>query len=131
MLFTSNTIEEEEDPLLSIKNCYIETSLTLGQCSKELQNWWLNRTSSTTSSASTDGEETNDDGFTADMAQLVNGAKKGLAETTTQFYNFVEKIFTTFSYAGMKEAFLKDDYCIQSIVTGVSIVSTLALGMVI
>ena len=131
MLFTSNTIEEEVDPLLSIENCGIEASLTLSQCSKELQNWWPNRISSKTSSASNDGEETNDDGFTADMAKLVNGVKRGLAETTVQSYNFVEKVFTTFSYAGMKETFSNDDY-IQSIVKpGVYIVSAMALGMFI
>ena len=132
MLFNSNTFEKEEDPLLSIKNCYVEASLSLGQCSKELQNWWLNSVSSSKQAGTgTDGQDMDVDGFTTDMAKLVDGVKSGFAVTTTQSYNFIEKVFMKFSYTGLKETFLTDDY-IQSIVKpGVSIASALAIGMVI
>ncbi|KAL7444134.1 hypothetical protein ACHAXH_008638 [Discostella pseudostelligera] len=102
--------EDEDDPLLSFKNCYVEATLSLGHCSKELQDWWF-KSNYSTHEPSNDEE----DGFTSDMAKLVSELKNSLAATTTQSYNFIESVFTKFSYAGMKETFLTDDY-IQSIV---------------
>ncbi|KAL3762499.1 hypothetical protein ACHAWU_008202 [Discostella pseudostelligera] len=110
MLFTPDTRAYVNDPLLSFKNCYVEATLSLGHCSKELQDWWFKSNYST--NAPSNDEE---DGFTSDMAKLVSGVKDSLATTTTQSYNFIESVFTKFSYAGMKETFMKDDY-IQSIV---------------
>jgi hypothetical protein len=116
--------EPEEDTILSIKNCYIEASLSLGQCSKEWQRWWYHQANegSSTHEHGDDKEDANeyhssyDDGFTDDMEKLVSKVKSGLKVTTAQSYSFIEKSLKELSYYGIKDAWLASDGYVQSIV---------------
>ena len=116
--------ESEDDTILSIKNCYIEASLSLGQCSKEWQRWWYHQANegSSTHEHGDDKEDANeyhsfyDDGFTDDMEKLVSKVKSSLASTKVKSYSFIEKALRELSYEGIKDAWLSGDGYVQSIV---------------
>ena len=116
--------EPEDDTILSIKNCYIEASLSLGQCSKEWQRWWYHQANeeSSTHEHGDDKEDANeyhssyDDGFTDDMEKLLRKVKSSLASTKVKSYSFIEKSLKELSYYGIKDAWLASDGYVQSIV---------------
>lgn len=112
--------ESSDDAILSFKSCYVEASLSLGRCSKDLQKWWSDSTETTESSSRDATEEkpneypSQDDGFTDDMSKIVRWGYDSLASTTTQSFSFIEKNLKHLSYVGIKDVIGKDDY-IQSI----------------
>jgi len=102
--------QSDDEAFLSFKNCYVEASLSLGRCSKDLQKWWSS--GDTDNSAHDANEETSDDehfsyddGFTEDMSKFVRWGYDSIASTTTQSYSFIEKNLKHFSYVGMKDVF--------------------------
>jgi len=105
--------ESDDDAVLSINNCYVEASLSLGRCSKEWQRWWSDSTDGSTEHGTE--EESHDDGFTEDMSKIVKSFTNGLAETTTQSYSFLEKTLKELSDHGIKDASLSRVDYIQSI----------------
>jgi len=101
--------QSEDEALLSFKNCYVEASLSLGLCSKDLQKWWSDTDDSSAHDANKDTSDNEyfsyDDGFTEDMSKLVRWGYDSIASTTAQSYSFIEKNLKQFSYVGMKDVF--------------------------
>mmetsp|Transcript_36697 Transcript_36697/g.74922 ORF Transcript_36697/g.74922 Transcript_36697/m.74922 type:complete len:353 (+) Transcript_36697:142-1200(+) len=79
--------DDDDNIVLSFKNCYLEASLALGQCSKKWQDWFLG------GQEDEDGEDfgTYEDGFTDDMTRLVDGIVDGVAAVSSNSFSFVEK----------------------------------------
>mmetsp|Transcript_34772 Transcript_34772/g.84011 ORF Transcript_34772/g.84011 Transcript_34772/m.84011 type:complete len:374 (+) Transcript_34772:164-1285(+) len=107
----------DNDPFVSIKNCYVEASLSLGHCSKEWQRWW----SDSEDNAEEDKEESYsyNDGFTNDMSRLVQSMKNRLTATMTLSYPHIEETLKNLSYDGIRDTFSRDEY-VQSILKSVS-----------
>ena len=89
--------ESDDESFLTLQNCYIKATLSLGQCSKEWQRWW------SANGEDTKNEETYEDGFTDDMARLVKGLKGSFKATTTQSISYIEKAMKDLSYDGIKD----------------------------
>lgn len=113
--------KSDDGAILSVKNCYVEASLSLGQCTKDWQQWF-SYTADDGSAQHGSTEETvdskpssYDDGFADDMSKLVKGFTNSLTSTTKQSYSFIEKSVKDLSYDGIKDAFSGEDY-IQRII---------------
>jgi len=105
----------DDDKLVSFKNCYIEASLSLGRCSKELQKRWYGSDNTSGSDRPTKEETSNendlydyDGAFTEDISKLVKHFTNSLSSTTAQSYSFIEKSLKYMSYDGIREAFYAD-----------------------
>lgn len=87
--------DDDDNTVLSFKNCYLEASLALGQCSKKWQDWFLGRdgADSDEGQGDADGDEfaTDEDGFTDDVTRLVDGIIYGVAAVSSNSFSFVEK----------------------------------------
>lgn len=80
--------DDDDNIVLSFKNCYLEASLALGQCSKKWQDWFLG-----TDTGESDSESftTDEDGFTHDMTRLVDGIVDGVTAVSSNSFSFVER----------------------------------------
>jgi len=88
--------DDDDNIVLSFKNCYLEASLALGQCSKKWQNWLLGPGEAEDS----DDFTTDEDGFTHDMSRLVDGIVDGVTAVSSNSFSFVEKTLKQFYYVG-------------------------------
>jgi len=77
--------DEDDNTVLSFKNCYIEASLALGQCSKKWQDWIFGQ------GENSDDYTTDEDGFTDDMTRLLDGLVDGVTAASSSSFSFVEK----------------------------------------
>ncbi len=84
--------DDDDNIVLSFKNCYLEASLALGQCSKKWQDWFMGQ-----DGVDSDEFATDEDGFTDDMTRLVDGIIDGVAAASTNSFSFVEKTFKQMS----------------------------------
>eukprot|EP00574_Skeletonema_japonicum_P010845 CAMPEP_0201721354 /NCGR_PEP_ID=MMETSP0593-20130828/6041_1 /ASSEMBLY_ACC=CAM_ASM_000672 /TAXON_ID=267983 /ORGANISM="Skeletonema japonicum, Strain CCMP2506" /LENGTH=342 /DNA_ID=CAMNT_0048212153 /DNA_START=82 /DNA_END=1110 /DNA_ORIENTATION=+ len=87
--------DDDDNIVLSFKNCYLEASLALGQCSKKWQDWFLGQGGADTDErqggAGSDEFATDEDGFTDDMTRLVDGIIDEVAAVSSNSFSFVEK----------------------------------------
>jgi len=87
--------DDDDNIVLSFKNCYLEASLALGQCSKKWQHWFLGQDGADSDEgqggADSDEFATDEDGFTDDMTRLVDGIIDGVAAVSSNSFSFVEK----------------------------------------
>lgn len=87
-------IEDEDDNiLLSYKNCYIEASLALGQCSKKWQDWLFGA-----GEDKSDDYTTDEDGFPEDITRLLDGIVDGVTAASSSSFSFVEKTLKQMSH---------------------------------
>ena len=79
--------DEDDDVVLSFKNCYLEASIGLGECSRKWQEWLTGKGGD----SDDDDCATDEDGFTEDMTRLVHGLIDGVTAASSNSISFVEK----------------------------------------
>lgn len=90
--------DEDDNIVVSFKNCYLEASIALGRCSKEWQEWFFGENEEIKESYSS-----HDDGFTDDMEKLVDWVADGVVAASSRSATFFErtlKHMSSFYYIG-------------------------------
>lgn len=85
-------VQSDKEGLLSFKNCYVEASLSLGQCSHEWRKWlWSDATNSSCARDAKKGEA-------GEYSSLMMSFSDGLVSVTKQSFILLEKAVNGLSY---------------------------------
>lgn len=78
--------DEDDNIVLSFKNCYVEASLALGRCSKEWQDWLFGGVNKSMEYAYHDEDE-----FADNWARVIDVVMGGVAAASSSSFSFVQK----------------------------------------
>merc|ERR1719401_1084854 len=81
LMFKLKESKFDEEAFLSFQNCYVETSIKLGHCSREWQNWWEGGDSNCESCI-----PDNDDNFSKTMNRLAKKVKSSMEVVQSSSY---------------------------------------------
>ncbi|KAL3816531.1 hypothetical protein ACHAXA_011830 [Cyclostephanos tholiformis] len=89
-------VQSDKDKILSIKTCYIEATISLGQCSKEWQEWWHKAPNGSDTKLEDSHDSENGDAFIGDLnsdgivgrfdrvlSKLINGCESCADDVTS------------------------------------------------
>lgn len=96
--------DEDDNIVVSFKNCYLEASIALGRCSKEWQDWLFGENEEIEESYSS-----HDDGFTDDMEKLVDWVADGVVAASSSMNESLSEIGKVFSSAMKMAESVVDD----------------------